>query len=399
MLAPLYELEAIVTGRSRSIFHDDFDAARKELAQLRNSRILVIGAAGSIGAHLVKELVPLDVGALCLVDINENGLTELVREIRSSADLSAPDEFQALPIGIGGSDFSLFLASARPFDFIFNLSALKHVRSEKDVYSIRRMLNTNVLWLDQLISNLRYRPERVFSVSSDKAVNPYSLMGASKALMEQVLWKAADRHTVSTSRFANVAFSNGSLLDGLLQRVQKRQPIAAPNNIRRYFISHKEGAQLCLLAACAAQNKEVFIPKGMRRENSKSYDEIVETVLNHLGFKPVRCESETEAKSRCADLIQNAGWPCYFFESDTSGEKPLEEFRGQSEGFDGERFRSVGVVKPTVVETSRISTFLEFLENSQAQDNFTKDDFVAQVRHVVTTFEHYETGKNLDQAM
>ena len=255
----LSDYEKVATGRERSLFAGDLDDHRADIGErLNGSRIAVVGAAGSIGFSTVRAILEFSPKTIALFDLNENGLVEVIRELRSSPDIRPPDELVELPIGLGSTEFTRYFSDQEPFDFILNLSALKHVRSEKDIYSLIRMVDTNVLFLNDFVRNLPRPCRNFFSVSSDKAVNPGSLMGATKMVMERVLLSHADVQHYSSARFANVAFSNGSLPFGLLQRLQKRQPLAAPKDVRRYFISHEEAGHLCLLSSILGENGDVF---------------------------------------------------------------------------------------------------------------------------------------------
>ena len=250
--------------------------------------------------------------ALVLIDLSENNLVELVRDLRSTRNLKLPDEFFALPIGMGSVEFSRFFSETEPFDYLFNLSAMKHVRTEKDIYCLMRMIDTNVLFLHELLSGLKYSFKKVFSVSSDKAANPANIMGATKMIMEQLLLLWSDKFPFSTARFANVAFSDGSLPYGFLRRIENRQPIPAPNDIRRYFISHQEAGELCVLSCFTGENRDVFFPKMEQSRDEKTFSRIATDLLNELGYEPYNCATEDEAKKRAEELIALKKWPCFF---------------------------------------------------------------------------------------
>ena len=309
-----------------------------------HARILVIGAAGSIGAAVVKLLASLEPAALVLVDMNENSLADLVRALRAGP-YRLPDDFATSVVMLGTPGFGRFLSAAGPFQIIFNFAALKHVRSERDPYSLMRMLETNVFAVEDLRDNSAARGARLFSVSSDKAVFPSSLMGASKRWMERVL--AEPSHAICASaRFANVAFSNGSLLHAVLERIEQRQPVAAPENVRRYFISHTEAAELCLLSGFLGQHAEILVPRLDPARDSLRLDEAARRVLAFRGLEVVPCGSEAEAKS--SPLLAEATprrWPCLFAASDTSGEKDYEELLYADETIDASRFEAIDVVR------------------------------------------------------
>lgn len=393
--------EKIITSREESLFNDDMRAGEKNLVEvLGRSRIAVVGAAGSIGAAVVRTLLRFRPAALSLVDLSENNLVELVRDLRSTSDLCIPAEFATLPIGIGSVEFARYFADEKPFDFFLNLSAIKHVRSERDIYCLMRMIDTNVLFLSDFLSGNSYTFRKVFSVSSDKAANPANLMGASKMAMEKALLARADIQTFSTARFANVAFSDGSLPHGFMQRLNKGQPISAPNDVRRYFISHREAGELCVLSCALGCNREVFFPKLAEGRDEKTFAEIAQDLLQALGFEPVQCASEQEAKARAPELIVKKQWPCYFFKSDTTGEKEFEEFFTEEEVLDLNRFRQIGVIQqPPWNNRHQLEGFLDFARNAKANPHVTKADYVREIRKVVPTLQHQETGKNLDQKM
>jgi nucleoside-diphosphate-sugar epimerase len=394
------DLEQQITGRAVSLFQEDFE---QHLPLLREafgrSRIAVIGAAGSVGGAVTKELVRLRPRGLALLDINENNLVEVVRDLRASTE-PVPEDFVALPIGMGSIECERFFSEARPFDYFFNLSAIKHVRSEKDIYSLIRMIETNVVFPHRLLSQLRFPVKRFFSVSSDKATNPASLMGASKNVMEAVLLSQSNQQQVSFARFANVAFSDGSLPQGILKRIEKRQAIAAPRDIRRFFVSHEEAAQLCLLAATVANNRELLFPKLEKDLHEQSFCNIAVRLLESLGYRPVECTSEEEAKASAARLILNGEWPCYFTSSDTSGEKESEEFYSNDDKVDWGRLRTIGVIRRNLEEhdLETASRFLDFAASLRHQ-SIEKAAIVEAFVRAVPSLSHLETGKNLDQKM
>jgi nucleoside-diphosphate-sugar epimerase len=389
--------EPLATGRTGSLFAPDLERCRPQLRErLEARRVAVIGAAGSIGSAVVRALLEHAPGALVLFDLDENELVETIRDLRSSAGLALPGELAALPIGLGSAELRRYFAESEPFDYILNLSALKHVRSEKDVFSLMRMIDTNVLFVDGFVADLPRPCGRFFSVSSDKAVNPASLMGATKMVMEKVLLLRSGRQPFSTARFANVAFSRGSLPRGFLARVEKRQPLAAPLDVRRYFISHEEAGQLCLLACVLGGNGDVFFPK-LASLIEKSLPEIAGATLRRLGYEPFECGSENEAKARVEELARRGLWPCYFAPSDTTGEKPLEEFHREGEAVDLDRFATIGVVRQSAADLDReaVERFLAFAR--EARERWVaKEDYVRELRRVVPTLRHVELGRSLD---
>ncbi|MFC1601333.1 polysaccharide biosynthesis protein [Candidatus Sumerlaeota bacterium] len=396
----LTDYEFLATGRRESLFTHDLDQNRPALDDaIRGARIAVIGAAGSIGFAVIKNLLPFRPAALALIDLNENNLVEIVRELRATPDLPLPQDFAALPIGIGSIEGTRFFRESKPFDYILNLSAVKHVRSEKNIYSLIRMIDTNVLFLHDLLAALPYRPRKFFSVSSDKAVNPASLLGAGKRLMEIVM--AASEHSCSSARFANVAFSDGSLPHGLLKRIQKHQPIAAPSNIRRYFISHEEAGQICLLASILGQHGDSYFPKPSDTLSERSFPEIATDLLAQLGYQVHECASPDDARRQAAELIARKRWPCCFQPAETSGEKPFEEFHTTDETIDFEQYERLGVIKLDSADLPReqLSHFLDFARQARHDPNAAKQDYVRELAPLIPGFQHRETGKDLDQQM
>jgi FlaA1/EpsC-like NDP-sugar epimerase len=368
--------------------------------RLAGSRVAVIGAAGSIGSSVAKTLLKYNPAAVALLDLNENNLVEIVRDLRSSAGVRLPADFAALPIGLGTVEFDRYFRESKPFDYLMNLSAIKHVRSEKDIYCLMRMLDTNVLFLSDFMKQMPYRFRKVFSVSSDKAANPANMMGASKMVMEKVLMAASREHPFSTARFANVAFSDGSLPFGFIQRIQKSQPISAPRDIRRFFMSHREAGELCVLASVLGDNRDIFFPKLDPAAAQKTFSEIAVSMLEMLGYEPVVCDSGDEAIRRASELISENKWPCVFYDSDTTGEKDCEEFYEAGEAVEMNRFLSVGVIKQDEeVCNPKLGPFIAFCRNAKMDRHVTKQDYVAAMQRVVPTFSHVERGQNLDQRM
>jgi FlaA1/EpsC-like NDP-sugar epimerase len=397
----IHEYEAIVICRSASLFASTIEERRSMLEdRINGSRVAVVGAAGSIGAAVVKTILQYGPAAISLVDLSENNLVEVVRDLRSTDGIKLPEDFASLPIGLGSTEFDRYLADSKPFDYFLNLSAMKHVRSEKDIYCLMRMIDTNVVFLYDFLRHNPYRFRKVFSVSSDKAANPANLMGASKMVMEQVLLARANEQPFSTARFANVAFSDGSLPYGFLRRIEKRQPISAPNDVRRYFISHQEAGELCVLSCMLGENCDVFFPKLTGGKDEKTFSQIAVDLLEALGYEPVECSSEEEAKSRTEELILQKRWPCYFFKSDTTGEKDHEEFYVEGERLDMDRFANIGVTKREPLRVAGpVEEFIEFCRGAKIDPNITKEDYVRAMLKIVPTLRHVETGRNLDQKM
>ena len=395
------DYERLATGRDTSLFAADLAKCGDTLRErLGGARVAVVGAAGSIGSAVVKILTEHNLAALVLFDLSENNLVELVRDLRSIDGLRLPEGFATLPIGMGSVEFARCFAEQAPFDYFLNLAAIKHVRSEKDVYCLVRMVDTNVLFLYDFLQNNPYRFRKAFSVSSDKAANPANLMGATKMAMEYALLAESDRQPFSTARFANVAFSDGSLPYGFLRRIEKRQPLSAPSDVRRYFISHREAGELCIIAAILGENRDVFFPKLQSGSDEKTFAQIAIDLLEHVGYEPCLCSSEEEARQRAAELVPTGKWPCYFFDTDTTGEKAFEEFFVDGEDVDLDRYANLGVIRRQApADPGPARRFLAFAEKAKNDAQVTKADYVRALQTLVPTLRHQETGRNLDQKM
>lgn len=391
-----------ILRRKESLFLSDMGDRESELRRaVSGARVLVIGAAGSIGSAFVRQLVPYRPGALHLVDISENNLVEVVRDLRSSLAV-LPEDFKTFAVAMGSLEFDRLLDVEKDYDYVVNFSALKHVRSERDPFSLMRMFRTNVEAVKELVERLAGTSIRKhFSVSSDKAANPANVMGATKIFMERVLLTQSDRVPFSTARFANVAFSDGSLLHGFLQRLAKKQPFAAPHDVKRYFISHEEAGQLCLLSCFLGENRDIYFPKLDEGADLLTFSEIAVQVLEANGLTPDICASEEEAKERASLLGDQAkAWPCYFFESDTTGEKPFEEFYTQNDDVNFRRYRNVGVIgQPAWGDHDRIEEALSAFERIRLSADWRKEDMVEAIKIVVPELMHEEKNRNLDQKM
>lgn len=387
-----------ILGRERSLFTEDLACARASLVDaIRGRRILVVGASGSIGGAFVRQLAGYAPQALHLVDLNENTLVELVRDLRSSP-LKLPDDFQTVSVDFGSVEFERFATLAGPYDVFVNFSAMKHVRSERDVYSLMRLLDVNIRALASFLARpAASKLERAFSVSTDKSVRPVNLMGASKNLMERVLFRHGSRVTTTSARFANVAFSAGSLLEGFESRLAKRQAIAAPTDVRRYFISHEEAGQLCLLACFSGASREVFFPKLTAERDLLGMADIATLFLRHHGYEPLPCASEEEA--RTLSHFPPGRWPCWFSPSDTTGEKPYEEFCRDDDNVDSGRYPSIAVVKESPPDESVLDTFLAELARMRQSRSWNKADVVDLIRVAVPELQHQELGRSLDLKM
>jgi FlaA1/EpsC-like NDP-sugar epimerase len=388
-------------GRDSELFSSDLEEHENNLRKIISaSRFLVIGGAGSIGQAVTREIFIRDPKVLHVVDISENNMVELVRDIRSTVGYNKAD-FRTFSIDCGGLEFEALIKNEGPYDYVFNLSALKHVRSEKDPYTLMRMIIVNVF---NTIKTLRLAKEmgakKYFCVSTDKAANPVNMMGASKRIMEMFLMRESLAQTISMARFANVAFSDGSLLHGFNQRFAKRQPFSAPNDVRRYFVTPKESGELCLLSGILGENRDVFFPKLSKKLHLITFSEIAIRYLRGHGYEAYECKSEEEARDRAEELIAKKQWPCFFFKSDTTGEKDFEEFFTDHEDLDMERLETVGVIKnmPNFDE-AKLDDFMNGIQALRKKSTWSKDDIVKLYFGLLPEFAHKETGKYLDQRM
>ena len=388
-------------GRKNFLFHEDMVAHSALLSEIiGRSKFLIIGAAGSIGQAVSKEIFKRDPALLHVVDISENNLVEFVRDIRSTEGYGG-GEFKTFALDCGSTEFEALIKNEGPYDYIFNLSALKHVRSEKDPFTLMRMVMVNVF---NTIKTMRMAKEmgakKYFCVSTDKAANPVNMMGASKRIMEMFLMRESLTQDISMARFANVAFSDGSLLHGFNQRFTKKQPFSAPNDVRRYFVTPQESGELCLLSGLLGESRDIFFPKLSEKLHLITFSEIAVRYLRERGYEPYECKSEDEARDRAEELIANKQWPCYFFKSDTTGEKDFEEFFTDNEDLDMERFETVGVIKNQPdFDEAKLDDFVGGIEALREKGTWTKDDIVKLYFGLLPEFAHKETGKYLDQRM
>jgi UDP-N-acetylglucosamine 4,6-dehydratase len=388
-------------NRDEELFGSDVRTLEGELSQLvAGSRFLVIGGAGSIGQAVVKEIFRRNPKVLHVVDISENNMVELVRDLRSSLGYIDGD-FRAFAIDCGGREFAALMAAGEGYDYVLNLSALKHVRSEKDPFTLMRMIEVNVFNTVATLAQAREKGARkYFCVSTDKAANPVNMMGASKRIMEMFLMRESESLPVSTARFANVAFSDGSLLHGFNQRLAKRQPIAAPNDVRRYFITPQESGELCLMSCLLGENRDIFFPKLSEALHLTRFSDIAVRYLEARGFEPYECESEDEARGRAEELISAGRWPVYFFKSDTTGEKDFEEFYTGQEDIDWGRFETVGVIRnPVSYDKRMLNHFVQEIGRIRSQEVWGKSEIVALFNEMIPEFKHLERGKYLDSKM
>ena len=391
-----------ITRRYQSMFFRDIEANRSELGQkIEGKTVLVIGGAGSIGSSFVRAILPFKPSELVIVDINENALAELTRDLRSTKGTFVPEEYIPYPMDFDSPVFEKMFRSHKGFDIVANFSAHKHVRSEKDIYSIEALIKNNVLHAKKLLDLLaKFPPEEYFCVSTDKAANPVNIMGASKRIMEDVIFSYSDRFSVKTARFANVAFSNGSLPAGFLARISKFQPISAPSDVKRYFVSPEESGQICLLACMLGKNQEIFFPK-LSDAQMMSFDRIATRLLQEQGFRVLECESDEEAIEKAEELKNGSNmYPVHYSPSNTSGEKPAEEFFTDDEIVDMTRFEALGVITVNeIAQKSKVEKLFEELEGEFNKETTTKKRIVEIMKMYLPNFEHIETGKSLDSKM
>ncbi|WP_243975745.1 UDP-N-acetylglucosamine 4,6-dehydratase [Vibrio natriegens] len=388
-------------GRNEELFRLDIDKHDDELQRIvSESSFLVLGGAGSIGQAVTKEIFKRNPKKLHVVDISENNMVELVRDIRSSFGYIDGD-FQTFALDIGSLEYDAFIKSDGKFDYVLNLSALKHVRSEKDPYTLMRMIDVNVFNTDKTIQqSIDAGAKKYFCVSTDKAANPVNMMGASKRIMEMFLMRKSEQMAISTARFANVAFSDGSLLHGFNQRIQKRQPIVAPNDIKRYFVTPQESGELCLMSCIFGENRDIFFPKLSEALHLISFADIAVKYLEQLGYEPHLCDSEDEARQLAHTLPEQGKWPCLFTASDTTGEKDFEEFFTDKEELDMSRFENLGIIKnEPLYEQELLTLFENSISEMKGDQAWTKEQIVELFFTMIPDFGHKETGKYLDSKM
>lgn len=388
-------------GRNSPLFLEDMAQNENKLKSIvSNSRFLVLGGAGSIGQAVTKEIFKRNPAKLHVVDISENNLVELVRDIRSSYGYIEGD-FKTFALDIGSLEYDAFIKADGKFDYVLNLSALKHVRSEKDPFTLMRMIDVNIFNTDKTIrQSILNGTKKYFCVSTDKAANPVNMMGASKRIMEMFLMRRSKDISISTARFANVAFSDGSLLHGFNQRIQKKQPIVAPNDVKRYFVTPQESGELCLMSCIFGENRDIFFPKLSEKLDLISFADIAVKYLEQNGYEAYLCGSEEEARSLIDTLPLENKWPCLFTKSDTTGEKDFEEFFTDHEILDLERFQNLGIIKNELeIETEKIEYFEKSIKEKRASLNWTKEEIVDLFFKMIPDFGHQEKGKYLDSKM
>lgn len=386
--------------KSSDLFTSDLEQHNTRLNTLvAGKRFLVVGGAGTIGSAVAKEIIQLNPEVVHVVDISENNLVETVRQLRSSDAFDA--ELLTFAIDVGGKEFEALIDHMPPYDYILNLSALKHVRSEKDPFTLNRLLDVNIFNAAKLAKIAsEQQATKYFCVSTDKAANPANAMGASKRLMELFLLRESENIDISFARFANVAYSDGSLPYGFTKRFDNGQPISAPRDIRRYFISSQEAGQLCLLSTVLGDNLDIFFPKLTETLHEASFKDMAIAFLEAKGFEAFECKTEEEARKRCAELISEKKWPCYFFDSDTSGEKGFEEFFTSSEDVVLDKFEGVGIVKLNGnMNLRRLEDFETGLSKLRNSGEWNQKSLIELLKNAVPEFQHVEKGKDLDQKM
>ncbi len=391
-----------VTKRESSMFLSDIESKKKILTEkIGRKSVLVIGGAGSIGSSYIKAILPFKPRSLVVVDINENSLAELTRDLRSTKGMYVPEDYVPYPMDFASPVFKKMFIDRGGFDIVANFSAHKHVRSEKDIYSIEALLLNNVLNAKILLDLLeQYPPEEYFCVSTDKAANPVNIMGASKRIMEDLIFAYSDKFPVKTARFANVAFSNGSLPAGFLARIQKLQPLSAPSDVKRYFVSPEESGQICMLSCMLGNNREIFFPN-LEEAQMMTFDSIATNLLHEYGYEVLECDSDEEAIEKAEALKSGSKqYPVHYSVSNTSGEKSFEEFYTDTETVDMDRLSALGVIinKP-IPSREKIQQLLGKLTAVFERDTTTKEEIVSIIKEYLPNFEHIEKGKSLDSKM
>lgn len=388
-------------GRSQAIFEKDTQQRSDQIKKIIcDSRFLVLGAAGTIGQAVTKEIFKENPKKLHLVDISENNLVELVRDLRSTFGYISGD-FQALPLDIGSIEYDAFFENDGQYDYVLNLSALKHVRSEKDPYTLMRMIDVNILNTEKTLEqSINKGVKKYFCVSTDKAANPVNMMGASKKIMEMFLAYRSSEIVISTARFANVAYSDGSLLHSFKNRIEKGQPIVAPDDIQRYFVTPKESGQLCLMSCLFGDNRDIFFPKLHKELDLVSFADIAKAHLKEYGLEPLLCSDENQARALAKNQSNPDKWPCLFTSSDTTGEKPVEEFYTEFEELDLSRFDEIGIIKTKpLCEEAKINNFKNKISEMKREKHFEKSQLIKLFTETLPSFKHLELGKNLDSKM
>lgn len=391
-----------ITKRPTSLFTIDIENNRKHLQQeIEGKSVCVIGGAGTIGSSFIRAVLPFKPSKLIVIDLNENGLAELTRDLRSTYGMYVPEEYRAYTLNFADPIFARIFREEKGFDIVANFSAHKHVRSEKDKYSVQALIENNDIKAKKFMDLLcEYPPKHFFCVSTDKAANPVNIMGASKRIMEDMVMAYTTKFKVTTARFANVAFSNGSLPDGWLNRIRKKQPLAAPNDVKRYFVSLDESGQICMLACILGKNGEIFFPK-LGENQMLTFSSICDDYVKSIGCEKVECATDEEAKKYADEMSYETNqYPVVYFKSDTTGEKAYEEFYVPGEKLDMNRFQGIGIIEETAHRPmADVEAFFTEMEAIFDNPTFTKEQVVASIKRFIPNFEHEEMGKNLDQKM
>ena len=394
-------IKTFITKRKNSFFENDLkNNKEKLLKEIKGKSILVIGGAGTIGSSYIKAALKYHPSELVVVDTNENGLTELTRTLRSDSNIIVPESYLTYPMSFNSEVFYKMFDSHGAFDIVANFAAHKHVRSEKDSFSIEAMITNNVLDAKRLLDYLkRNKPSHFFCVSTDKAANPVNVMGGSKKLMENVIMSFSKDLKITTARFANVAFSNGSLLYGFIERLLQRQPISCPVDVKRFFVSPEESGEICLLTCVLGESGEIYFPK-LKKNQLINFKSITEDFFKYLNKDIKVCKSEKEAKDLALNISDNSPYPIYFFKTDTSGEKLFEEFYTSDDNVNFNLYKSIGVIKNSYnLSYFEVKKTIKKIENVFRSNTYEKNDIIKIMKEVLIDFNHIETGKSLDQKM
>ena len=390
-----------VTKRKNSFFKDDLINNKEKLTkEIKGKSILVIGGAGTIGSSYIKAALSYNPSELIIVDTNENGLTELTRTLRSDSNIIVPKSYLTYPMSFNSEVFYKMLKKHGSFDIIANFAAHKHVRSEKDSFSIEAMIKNNVLDAKKFLDYLKLnKPSHFFCVSTDKAANPVNVMGASKKLMENVIMSYSNDIKITTARFANVAFSNGSLLYGYIERLLQRQPISCPSDVKRFFVSPEESGEICLLTSILGNSGDIYFPK-LNENQLVNFKSITEDFFKYLKKDIKICKSEKEAKKIALNISDNSSYPVYFFKTDTSGEKLFEEFYTTNDEVNFNLYESIGVITNSLKPSfSDMEFTVNEIETLFKRQSYNKEDIIKIMNKILPNFNHIETGKTLDQKM
>ena len=388
-------------SREKSLFSKDLEYNHKKISNLvKKSNFLVIGGAGTIGQACVKEIFKRNPSKLHVIDINENNLVELVRDLRSSLGYIEGD-FKTFTLDVNSKYFEMLLNKRGTYDFVMNLSAMKHVRNDKDHYSLMRMIETNFLSTKNILRYMKkFQVKKYFCVSTDKASSPINMMGASKRIMEHILFDQSNEIQISTARFANIIFSDGSLMCGVENRFKKKQPISAPYDIKRYFLTSEEAGQLCLASTLLGKNREIFFPNPFYSLASFSFPELIEKYLSYRGYKVKLCQSEDEARSSIDKLIPLGLWPCFFFKTDTTGEKEIEQFYSKDEELLDNNYKNIGVLSMlSISQQGRIDNLINNINNYLESGDWAIEDLVKEFKEFLPHFSHVDAGKSLEEKM